>query len=98
MFKLPCLARTMTPESFPFTLTIHAKVVIAEREIPLEWVARILTNPQSLEADSEDLALDHALGRIPEHGDRVLRVIYNKTVTPWWIVTVYFDRTQKDKL
>ncbi len=88
----------MTPENFPCALTTHAKVVIAEREIPLEWVARILTNPQSLEADSEDPALGHALGRIPEHGDRVLRVVYNKTVTPWRIVTVYFDRTQKDKL
>ena len=88
----------MTPEIFPFTLTIHAKVVVAEREISLEWVARILTNPQRTETDVVDPALGHALGRIPEHGDRVLRVVYNKTVKPWRIVTVYFDRTQKDKL
>lgn len=88
----------MAPENFPFALTIHAKVVIAEREIQMEWVARILTNPQRMETDSEDPALGHALGRIPEHGDRVLRVVYNKTVKPWRIVTVYFDRTQKDKL
>ncbi|MEQ6341940.1 MAG: DUF4258 domain-containing protein [Gammaproteobacteria bacterium] len=73
-------------------------MVIAEREILLEWVARILTNPQRMETDPEDPALGHALGRIPEHSDRVLRVIYNKTVKPWRIVTVYFDRTQKDKL
>ena len=46
-----------------------------------------------METDPEDLALGHALGRIPEHGDSVLRVVYNKTVKPWRIVTVYFDRT-----
>lgn len=38
----------MAPENFPFALTIHAKVVIAEREIQMEWVARILTNPQRM--------------------------------------------------
>ena len=58
----------MAPENFPFALTIHAKVVIAEREIPLEWVARILKNPQRMETGPEDSALGHALGRIPEHG------------------------------
>jgi len=35
----------------------------------------------------------HALiGRIAENDDRYLRVIYNAAVTPWRIVTAYFDR------
>lgn len=86
-----------TPD-FPYTLTAHAAVVIQEREIQLEWIARVLASPQRQERDRSDAALLHALGGIPEHGDRVLRVVYNETANPWRIVTVHFDRTQKDLL
>lgn len=40
----------------------------------------------------------YALKRIPEFGDRVLRVIYNATTEPTVIVTAYFARTMKGKL
>lgn len=36
--------------------------------------------------------------RIPEHGDRVLRVVVNKSVVPDRVVSVYFDRTMKGKI
>lgn len=49
-------------------------------------------------SDNSDKELRHALGRIAECGDRVLRVIYNDTTTPWRIVTAYFDRTMRNKL
>ncbi len=65
---------------------------MAARVISREWVARILMAPTVVEPDSEDPALRHALGRIPERQDRVLRVVYNQSVTPWRIVTVYLDR------
>ena len=29
---------------------------------------------------------------------RVLRVIYNETVVPWRVVTIYFDRTMRNRL
>jgi hypothetical protein len=32
------------------------------------------------------------VGRIPERGDLVLRVVYNETVLPWSVVTAFFDR------
>lgn len=86
-----------TPNYLPaqYTLTAHATVVLAERAIPVAWVTHVLEHPERTEPDRTDSALIHALGRIREFGNRVLRVIYNDTTTPKRIVTVYFDRTQR---
>nr|MBI3612650.1 DUF4258 domain-containing protein [Nitrospirota bacterium] len=83
------------PRDFPYDLTAHAARVLKEREIPLEWVARILKRPERTETDRVDPEVRHVLARIPEHGGRVLRVIYNGTTTPWRIVTAYFDRKER---
>ena len=85
-------------DRFPYALTAHAATVLAAREIPLEWVARVLAQPRKIEPDRQDPALRHALARIPERGGRVMRVVYNDTTRPWRIVTAYFDRGQKTKL
>jgi hypothetical protein len=37
------------------------------------------------------------LAKIPEHGNRVLRVVINKAAVPERVVSVYFDRTMKGK-
>ena len=89
-----------TPNYLPaqYTLTAHATVVLAERAIPVAWVTHVLEYPERTEPDQTDPALIHALGRIREFGDRVLRVIYNDTTTPKRIVTAYFDRTQRGTL
>ena len=79
----------------PYELTAHAAVVIAEREIELAWVDRAFLDPERTEADRHDPSLRHALRRIAERNDRVLRVIYNDSVDPPKIVTAYFDRRQK---
>jgi hypothetical protein len=71
--------------------------VIAERNIAITWVVRVLETPERLERDRDDAALVHALARIRERGDRVLRVVYNETANPPRIVTVYFDRRQRGK-
>ena len=49
-------------------------------------------------SDTIGLLLRHALARIPERDDRVLRVVYNENVHPWRIVTAYFDRAMRGKL
>lgn len=85
-------------DNFPYSLTLHAQQVIEARQISLEWIERVLAAPQMTTPDDEDPELCHALGRIPEYGDRVLRVIYNPTIEPWRIITVYFDRTQRNRL
>lgn len=40
----------------------------------------------------------HAMARIPEYGDRVLRVIYNHAASPEHIITAFFDRRMKGRL
>ncbi|MHB2149521.1 DUF4258 domain-containing protein [Calditrichota bacterium LG25] len=80
-----------------YELTEHAKKVIAERNIKLEWIELVISSPLKIENDAEDEELEHALGKISEYGNRILRVIYKKGF-PKRIVTVYFDRTMKGKL
>jgi hypothetical protein len=78
----------MIPADLSYRLTAHAASVIAERQIPQEWV----------EADRYDPTLRHALAAIPENDGRVLRVVYNDTVRPWQVVTAYFDRKERGRL
>ena len=72
--------------------------MLRERGIELPWVDQIPRNPQVTQADRADATLKHALGRIAERDDRVLRVIYNPNQQPWSVVTAYFDRRQRDKI
>ena len=81
-----------------FSLSTHAEIVIKERSIKREWLEKVLATPEKTESDKDDPALKHVLGRIPEHGGRVLRVVYNDSMKPLRIVTAYFDRAMKDKL
>jgi len=80
-----------------YIFTSHATAVMSERRIPAAWVERILVHPERVLQDRNDPALRHALGRIREYGDRVLRVVYNDSYQPWRIVTVYFDRSVRSK-
>jgi hypothetical protein len=75
-----------------YRLTAHGRKTIAERGISAAWICRVLAEPLSIETDKEDPSLLHALGRIPEHGDRILRVVYNTDTVPWSVVTAFFDR------
>lgn len=85
-------------DSFPYALSAHAAKVIAERGIPMAWIARVLAHPEKTAPDRDDPRLRHALAHIPEYEERVLRVIYDETAKPWLIVTAYFDRTQRNRL
>jgi hypothetical protein len=60
----------------------HARDAVIEREIDPEWVVRTIQNPSRTEPDQEDRELTHYLARIPENGNRVLRVVLNDTTTP----------------
>ena len=81
-----------------YVLSAHAKTAIAERSINIEWVERVLSEPAKTEPDKGDPGLTHALGRVPQHDDRVLRVVYNASSRPIRIVTAYFDRAMRNKL
>ncbi|MBM3596904.1 MAG: DUF4258 domain-containing protein [Alphaproteobacteria bacterium] len=60
-----------------FKLTEHAKDALNKRNIRIDWVERAVSSPLRVEADVMDPALEHCLAVIPEHGNRVLRVIVN---------------------
>jgi hypothetical protein len=81
----------------PFVLTAHAATALSERDIEIAWVEQVLRQPVRIEPDREDATLRHALGRIAEWANRVLRVVYNETVEPRRAVTVYFDRTLRNE-
>ena len=81
-----------------FTLSKHAIDAVQERGISREWVAVTMDNPERTEHHRDDRALMHALRRIPDLGNRVLRVAYNRAKEPPHVVTVYFDRTLRGTL
>ena len=81
-----------------YELTQHARDVLAERNITIEWLERTLREPELKQPDPKDATLERRYRKIPEHENRVLRVVVNTTVAPERVVGVYFDRTMKGKL
>ena len=63
-----------------YTLTEHAKKMLTEREIPVEWLERVLNEPVLREADPDNASLERRYRPIPEFEGRVLRVVVNATV------------------
>ncbi len=78
--------------------TNHARRVMAEREIQIEWIERALGAPGLKEPDPNDPEIERFFRAIPEFDDRVLRVAVNTKVDPWRVVSVFFDRNMKGKL
>lgn len=81
-----------------YTLTEHAKKVLAEREIPLEWLERALNEPLLRQPDPDDASLECRFRPIPEFEGRVLRVVVNLSVEPARVVNVFFDRSMRGKV
>ena len=84
-------------ESMNYQLTQHARLVLAERGIELEWLEQTLDEPQRTTPDPNDPQVTRYFRVIPAFGGRVLRVAVNTTVQPVRVVSVFFDRTQKGK-
>jgi len=81
-----------------FDTTKHAATVIAARRIKQEWIDAVLVNPARVHPDVLDAELEHRLAVIPEHGNRVLRVVVKRDTQPAIVITAYFDRAMKGKL
>lgn len=56
-------------------LTAHASLMLQRRSIALEWVEDTLRMPASERSDERDRSLTLAFRRIPEAGNRWLRVV-----------------------
>ncbi len=75
--------------------TRHAVHVMEVRVISKEWVELAVTEPALRTPDPSDPEVERFFRRIPERGGRVLRVAVNTRVTPWRVVSVFFDRSMR---
>jgi hypothetical protein len=78
-----------------FLYTEHARTAIGERAIRLEWVERVVANPEWIESDAHDPTVTLAFAPISEFGGRILRVVYYVETDGPRIVTAYFDRSRR---
>jgi len=88
----------MATGSIKLEYSKHAVFAMTERMIPQEWVERVVAEPMLRISDPNDTEVERFFCIIPEQDDRVLRVAVNTTVTPWRVVSVFFDRNMKGKL
>ena len=79
-------------------LTAHARQVMAERDIPLDWVQRTVDAPALRSRDPYDEEVERFYLPIAERGNRVLRVAVNVTSDPWRVVSAFFDRSMRGEL
>ena len=64
--------------------------MLTERGIAREWIERTINEPEQMETHID--GTHHYLRKIPEHGNRWLRVVVNTSVEPNRKVTAFFDR------
>lgn len=88
----------MPSESGKLECTKHAVHAMAERMIPMEWVELVVAEPALRIPDPNDPEVERFFRSIPERDNRILRVAVNTRVTPWRVVSVFFDRNMKGKL
>ncbi len=82
-----------------YQLTEHARESLRKRpSIRVEWVERVLLQPERVEPDRTDPELEHRIGRIQESEGRALRVIVKKASNPIRVITCYFDRKMRRQL
>ena len=76
----------------------HAIRSMKERMIPIEWVELAVAEPALRTSDPNDPEVERFFRRKPGHGNRVLRVAVNTRVTPWRLVSAFFDRSMRGEL
>jgi len=82
-----------------YQLTEHARESLRKRpSIRVEWVERVLLQPDRVEPDRTDPGLEHRIGRITDSEGRALRVIVKKASNPVRVITCYFDRKMRRQL
>ena len=88
----------MTFEESGLQYTRHARRVIEERGIQVEWIEETIARPELRTIDSDDPELERFYRRIPAYGNRVLRVVINTRQSPWRVVSAFFDGRMRNRL
>ncbi len=73
--------------------TRHFRDMLKERSIAMSLVERTVAEPEKVEEHSD--GTKHFLRKIPEHGNRWLRIVVNVATAPNKAVTVFFDRRMR---
>jgi hypothetical protein len=76
------------------TYTGHALDKFVERSLRLDWIERTVREPDFIRPDPVPPAVQ-AFKAIPEHGARILRVVFVEETDNIRIITAFFDRRAK---
>lgn len=77
------------------SLTAHARLTIQERGLTVEWVERAVETPDRVEADPSGPDVCRSFKRIPEAGDRIIRVVHRRDGADILVITAFLDRGAK---
>lgn len=77
------------------TLTAHARLTVQERGLALEWVERAILDPDRTEDDPSGPDVRRSFKRIPEAGDRIIRVVHRPDGAGILVITAFLDRGAK---
>lgn len=75
----------------------HAEAMLVERQLDRAWVLAIAADPEWIETDPRQPGVVMAFGRVPERGDRVLRVVYADGRNERRVISVFFDRRARKR-
>jgi hypothetical protein len=76
-------------------MTQHARRRIAERGIDVAWIERTVALPMRMGPCPNHPDRTRAWRRIPERGNRVLRVVFVRAGADHRVITATFDRGTK---
>jgi hypothetical protein len=76
----------------PIVLSKHAQDMVDEREIPLDWIERVLRHPVLEEPDQRTPGAVRAYAPIAAFGNRMLQVVYYVSGSEIRVITLFFDR------
>ncbi|WP_448189478.1 DUF4258 domain-containing protein [Azospirillum sp. sgz301742] len=78
-----------------FIYTAHAQLTIEERALSRAWVERAVLDPDRTEPDPGDPAAVRSFKRIPEAGNRIIRVVHRPHGADILVITAFLDRGAK---
>jgi uncharacterized DUF497 family protein len=79
------------------TLTAHARIRMRDRQLSEAWVELTVRQPDWIEPDPHDEAVERRFRAINEFGGRILRVACVETQTNIRVISVMFDRNARRK-
>ncbi|MHB1681128.1 MAG: DUF4258 domain-containing protein [bacterium] len=83
----------MDNKNIAVKLTKHAKIKIKERNISLNIIEKIISNPEMIENDKIDESLVHFIGKVD---GRYLRIIGRRdSKNSFLVISSFFDRRIK---